>query len=130
MEKNDIKNLKKRYLIWFYKSAKEALDKIERKFTQAELDKLILKEMKAADKPGKAKAAIAEFEAYVTNKEKAGRALKYDGKELNPEYYFLDLKLKAIEKTITKEFGKKCLDEIRFLYEAEMTGRILKSTEH
>ena len=130
MEKNDIKNLKKRYLIWFYKSAKEALDKIERKFTQAELDKLILKEMKAADKPGKAKSAIAEFEAYVVEKERNGRALKFDGKELKPEYYSLELKLKAIEKVIAKEFGKRCLDEIRFLYEAEMTERILKSTEH
>ena len=47
MDAKEIKNLKKRYLIWFYKTAKEALDKIERKFTQTEIDKFILKELKA-----------------------------------------------------------------------------------
>ena len=29
MDRREVKNLKKRYLIWFYKSAKESLDKIE-----------------------------------------------------------------------------------------------------
>jgi len=130
VDDSDIKNLKKRYLIWFYKSVKEALDKIERKFTQGELDRSILKELRALDKTGKAKAAIAEFEAYVAEKEKNGLASKFDGKELKPEYYSLETKLNAIEKVIVKEFGKKCLDEIKFLYEAEMTERILKSTEH
>ena len=45
MDAKEIKNLKKRYLIWFYKTTKEALDKIERKFTQMEIDKFILKEL-------------------------------------------------------------------------------------
>lgn len=130
MDKRDIKNLKKRYLIWFYKAAKEALDKIERKFTQLDIDKFILKELKAKDKDKKAKKFIAEFQAYILNKEMDGFSLKYETKQLKPEYYFLDLKLKAIEKAIVKELGKKALSEIKSLYEKEMTERILKSTEH
>lgn len=130
MDKYDKSNLKKRYLVWFYKSVKEALDKVERKFSQAELDKLIIKELKILDKPGKAKSAIAEFESYAARKEKDGLALKYGGKDLKPGYYFLELELKAIERTIAKEFGMKSLDEIKDLYETEMIGRILKSTEH
>ncbi|MCX5706101.1 MAG: hypothetical protein NTW13_00240 [Candidatus Omnitrophica bacterium] len=39
-------------------------------------------------------------------------------------------KLQAIEKAIIKELGKKALDEIKLLYEIEMTERILRSPEH
>ena len=48
MEKNDILNLKKRYLIWLYKETKEALDRVDRKFTQIEIDKFILEELQKA----------------------------------------------------------------------------------
>jgi hypothetical protein len=130
MNKQDIKNLKKRYLIWFYKSAKEALDKIERKFTQAEIDKFILKELKKKDRSGRLKSFIDDFDAYVQKKEQDGFALKFVNKELKPEYLFLVYKLEAIEKVIVKELGKKSLKEIKSLYEKEMTERILKSTEH
>lgn len=130
MDKKEIKNLKRRYLIWFYKVTKEALDKIERKFTQLDIDKFILKELKAKDKEKRAEKLIAEFQAYTLSKEMDGIGLKYEGRQLKPEYYFLDLKLRAIEKTIAKELGKKALEEIKALYEKEMTERILKSTEH
>jgi hypothetical protein len=129
MEKQDLKNLKKRYLIWFYKVTKEALDKIERKFSQLEVDKFILEDLKEQDKDKKAQKFIEEFQAYIANKEKDGLALKFEGKDLKPEYYFLNLKLKAIEKAIKKELGKDALKEIRLLYEMEMVERILKSTE-
>lgn len=129
MDKKDIKNLKRRYLIWFYKATKEALDKIERKFTQLDIDKLILKELKAKDKEKRAEKFIAEFHAYILSKEMDGIGLKYQGRQLKPDYYFLDLKLRVIEKTIVKELGKKALDEIKALYEKEMTERILKSRE-
>ena len=130
MNKKDIKNLKKRYLIWFYKVAKEALDKVERKFTQLEIDKLILKELKSKNKDKKSDKLIAEFEAYMLNKEMDSLGLKFDGKQVKPDYLFLELKLRAIEKTIVKELGNKGLDEIKSLYEREMVERILKSTEH
>lgn len=130
MDKKDIKNLKRRYLIWFYKTTKEELDKIERKFTQLEIDRFILKELKNKDKEKRAEKFMAEFQAYILNKEMDGIGLKYEGKQLKPAYYFLELKLKAIEKAILKELGNKGLDEIKALYEKEMAGRILKSVEH
>ena len=129
-QKQDLKNLKKRYLIWFYKATKEALDKIERKFTQVDIDRFILKELKKFDKHKIAGSFIAQFSDYIDKKEQDGLNLKFENKKLKPEYLFLVLKLQAIEKAIVKELGKKALDEIKRLYETEMTERILRSTEH
>lgn len=130
MDKQDIKNLKKRYLIWLYKTTKEAFDRIERKFTQLDIDKFILKELNKLDKTKRTQKFIDEFKAYIKNKEKDGIGLKYEGSQIKPDYYFLSLKLKAIEKTIIKELGKNTLKQIKSLYEKEMTERILRSTEH
>lgn len=129
MNKIDIKNLKKRYLIWLYKTTKESLDKIERKFTQASIDKFLLKELKRQDKQKRLDKFIDEFSLYLENKEKEGIGLKFEGKTLKPQYTFLVFKLKAIEKAIVKEFGKAGLKEIKSLYEKEMIERILKSFE-
>ena len=128
--KQDLKHLKKRYLIWFYKATKEALDKIERKFTQVDIDRFILKELKCSDKDKAVESFIAQFEAYIQKKEQDGYALKFEDKKVKPHYLFLVLKLRAIEKAIAKELGKKALEEIKLLYEMEMTERILRSTEH
>jgi hypothetical protein len=130
MEKQDILNLKKRYLIWLYKTTKEAWDKVERKFTQLDIDRAILDELNKLDSSKRAKSFIEGFANYIRNKEKEGLDLKYEGSKLKPDYYFLDLKLRAIEKVIVRELGKKALGEIKSLYEKEMTERILKSTEH
>jgi len=130
MYKEDLKNLKKRYLVWFYKTTKEALDKIERKFTQAEIDRFILKELKKSDKDKTIESFIAQFEDYLRKKEEEGVSLKFENKKPKPHYLFLTRKLEAIEKAITKELGKEALKEIKVLYEMEMTERILRSTEH
>ncbi len=130
MDKPDSKNLKKRYLIWFYKTTKEALDKIERKFTQIDIDRFILKEIKRKSKDKTIESFIAQFEEYIQKKEQDGLALKFEDKKLKPHYVFLVLKLEAIEKSIVKELGKKALEEIKLLYEVEMIERILRSTEH
>jgi hypothetical protein len=131
VDKQDTKSLKKRYLIWLYKTTKEALDRIDRKFTQLEIDSFILKELKKLDKSGKAKKFIDEFESYIQNKAKDGLLLKFgEDKELKPDYHFLVIKLKAVEKAITAGFGKNFLDEVKMLYEVEMTERILKSRDH
>ncbi|MCX5695415.1 MAG: hypothetical protein NTW18_01950 [Candidatus Omnitrophica bacterium] len=130
MNKLDLKNLKKRYLIWFYKTTREALDKIERKFTQSEIDRFILKELKRADKEKAAESFIAQFEEYIRKKEQDGLSLKFENKKPKPHYVFLVLKLEAIQKAIVKELGKKALEEIKLLYEIEMTERILRNTEH
>ncbi|MEW6101121.1 MAG: hypothetical protein AB1481_02370 [Candidatus Omnitrophota bacterium] len=129
MERKDTLNLKKRYLLWLYKTTKQEVDKVERKFTQLEVDRFILKELKKLDKSKKAGKFIDEWEAYIKSKEIDGLALKYENKSLKLDYYFLSLKLKAIEKATIKELGSKKLDEIKHLYEKEMTERILKSTE-
>lgn len=137
MDSNDIKNLKKRYFIWLYKTTKEAFDKYERKFTQLDIDKSILSNMerglKGAYLPHEKKALetdINKFKLYIEEKEKACLKLKYKGKKINPEFLFLDVKLGAIEKEITDELGNKSLEEIKSLYEEEMIERILKSKEH
>jgi hypothetical protein len=129
MDKKDLKNLKRRYLIWLYKAAKEALDRVERKFTQLDIDRFILAQLHRD--PGLAKAGkfIAEFQAYIRNKEKEGAALKFEGRQLKPDYLFLVMKLRAIEKAIIKDLGKDALKEIKSLYEEEMTRRILKNSE-
>lgn len=136
MDSNDIKNLKKRYFIWLYKTTKEAFDKYERKFTQLDIDKSILntmeKELKGAYLPHEKRALetdINKFKLYIEEKEKACLKLKYKGKKVTPEFLFLDIKLKAIEKEIADELGNKALEEIKSLYEEEMIGRILKSRE-
>jgi hypothetical protein len=130
MDKNDTRNLRKRYLIWLYKTTKEELDRIERKFTQLEVDKFILKELRKQNKEEKLKEFITEFENYINNKEKEGLAQKFDGGKLSAGFIFLEAKLKSIEKAIVKELGASGLHEVKSLYEKEMTERILKSSEH
>ncbi|MDD4939924.1 MAG: hypothetical protein PHE18_04170 [Candidatus Omnitrophica bacterium] len=130
MDKTDIKNLKKRYLLWLYKTTKEAFDRIERKFTQLEIDKFMLKEIKKLDKKNDCGRHIREFEDYILNKEKKGLSQKYEKGNLKSDYSFLAMKLKGIERSITKELGNNSLKEIKALYENEMNQRILKSTEH
>jgi len=130
MQRHDTRNLKKRYLVWLYKTTKESLDRIERKFTQLEIDRLILGRLKKLDRQKKVSSFIADFKTYIQNKEKDGLGLKYSGLNVKPEYYFLVLKLEAIEETIVQELGRKALLEIKSLYEREMTRRILESKEH
>ena len=129
MKKNDILNLKKRYLIWLYKETKEALDRVDRKFTQIEIDKFIREELQKEEL--KDRKFLEDFYTYVNNKEKDCETLKSkEGKYLNPEHQFLFLKLKAVEKAIVKELGVKSMKEIKNLYHQEMVDRILRSTEH
>jgi hypothetical protein len=137
MNSQDIKNLKKRYFIWLYKTTKEAFDKYERKFTQVEIDKDILLEMENTlmgsylpHEKVELEKMVNNFQEYISAKEKACLELKYQGLRTNPEFIFLDVKLNVIEKLIAKELGKKALEEIRALYEKEMTLRILRGSEH
>ena len=137
MNKQDEKNLKKRYFIWLYKTAKETFDKYERKFTQVDIDQDILNEMEkellGSYLPHEKEALqkhINDFQKYIEDKEGACSELRDQGKKINPEFIFSEIKLNAVEKVITKELGRRGLEEIRSLYEKEMTTRILKSTEH
>ncbi|MFA5429686.1 MAG: hypothetical protein WC329_00815 [Candidatus Omnitrophota bacterium] len=136
MDEKDVLSLKRRYLLWLYKTTKEAFDRYERKFTQLEIDKFILeevsKECRQACLSDEREAIGEQVEAmrvYVTEKENACLKLKYRGKKINPEYLFLDIKLQALEKAIVKEIGSEELRCIKNLYEREMSERILHSKE-
>lgn len=131
MDKRDDKSLKKRYLAWLYKNTKEAFDRYERKFTQMEIDEFILKEMerelRGAYLPHEKKALekyINDFRRYINAKEEQCLKLKYKGKKMNPEFIFLDVKLEAIEKAITRELGGEALSQIKDAYEGQMLKRI------
>ena len=133
------KELTRRYLVWCYKTTKEDLDWIDRKFTQLEADRNILKELSKAAKtvcPSEKKAylkKIDEFKSYMANKQQRGIKEKFlgpDKKELQPQYVYLQNRLKAIEKTIISFFGLKDFKAVRNLYEREMTRRILEAREH
>jgi hypothetical protein len=130
MHKEDELKLKRRYLLWFYKTAKEEFDRIERKFTQLDIDRQLLKEFRAARRPDTIKKFVDVFEGYIEKKEKEGQELKFKGNELTAEYQFLTVKLAAIEKVIRRVLGEAALREIKSLYDDEMTARILRSTEH
>jgi len=136
VDEKDILALKRRYLLWLYKTTKEAFDRYERKFTQLEIDKFILEEVsrecRQAYLSDEREAIGDQAEAmrvYVAEKENACLKLKYRGKKINPEYLFLDIKLQALEKAIVKELGNEELRRIKNLYEQEMSERILHSRD-
>lgn len=136
MNNQDVKNLKKRYFVWLYKTAKETFDKYERKFTQVDIDKDILDEMEKEllgsylpHEKDAIQRQINDFHKYIENKEKACSELRDQHKKINPDFIFSEIKLNAVEKIIVKELGRRGLEEIKSLYEKEMTKRILKSTE-
>jgi len=130
MDRKETKSLKRRYLIWFYKVAKEAFDKVERKFTQVEVDRIVLNGLKKRDKTQEIKKYIEDFETYIAKKEKEGAALKFKGRKVSPDYKFLSFRLQSVEEAIRKELGQKVLKEIKALYESEMSQRILRSTNY
>lgn len=132
---NEPKFLKKRYLIWLYKTTKESIDRIDRKLTQLDIDYKLLKYFKKAAKnyPDISLVKLTEeFEIYIKNKEKDAIFSKFENgsKQLKPDYLFLKLKLEAVRQEIIDLLGKKGLKEISDLYENEMIERILKEREH
>ncbi len=98
MDEKDNLDLKKRYLIWLYKETREALDRVDRKFTQLDIDKFILEELQSA--PGAEKKFLDELISYTNNKEEDCRKLKSGDAYLNASTGFFSLKLKAIEKAL------------------------------
>jgi hypothetical protein len=132
MDRTDEVNLQIRYLLWLYKTTKEAFDRYERKFTQLEVDEGLLKEMekelKGSYLPHEKKALekyVNDFRDYIAAKERDCLKLKYKGKKINVEFLFLDVKLQAIEKVIRDTLGKEALEDIRAAYQKEMLERIV-----
>ena len=136
MDKTDLKALTRRYLIWLYKTTKEAFDRYERKFAQLDIDKFILEEIEEEIKdsymPSEKKELeklVEDLRNYILQKETDCQKLRFENKKTNPEFIFLDLKLEAVEKAIVKELGKDGLNEIKQMYEQEMITRIIKGAE-
>ena len=133
------KCLCRRYLIWCYKTTKEELDRIDRKFTQLYVDDFLLQFLlkKKQHFPPEIIShynhQIENFKRYVEDKEKNAYAQKFvdkDGKVEQPQYCYLKNRLEAVKKTVVKLFGKKELAAIQAGYEVEMTRRIWEAREH
>lgn len=128
------KNLIYRYLLWCYKTTKEDLDRIDRYFTQALVDRRLLDLLlKNKETDAAYQKKIVDFQIYMETKEQKAIDKKYINlkkKTMQPEYWYLQARLKAIEQVIIESFGKKELKSIQALYEAEMTRRIVESREH
>jgi hypothetical protein len=136
VDDKDVLALERRYLLWLYKTTKEAFDRYERKFTQLEIDGFILEEVSRKcreaylpDEKEDMEVRLEAMRAYVSDKENACLKFKYQGKKTNPEYLFLDIKLQAVEKAVIKKFGKEGLRRIKALYEQEMAERILHARD-
>ena len=113
MKRREARNLKFRYLLWLYKTTKEEFDLIERKFTQIDIDKKMMRYMKEhfdsrnLKRKNEARKLLKDFKEYIDKKEKDGQLLKFDGRKLQPGYYHLALKLEAIEKAIAEKQNKR-----------------------
>lgn len=131
------KALVRRYLVWCYKTTKESLDRVDRKFTQAAVDRYVLADLLKVKGPKETqesyRKSVEDFEQYIANKEKEGLQQKFaDGNKdaLNPQYFYLRSRLSAIESAIRYFLGPRELAKIDLLYEQEMTRRILEAREH
>lgn len=129
------RSLIRRYLLWCYKTTKESLDRIDRKFTQAKADRQILKYLNNQGQQHDVEYSrlISNFEKYIANKEQDGVREKFldaNSGILKSDYLYLQCRLEAIEKAISYFLGVKDLAAIQASYEQEMTRRILESREH
>lgn len=127
LKKEDRLSLEKRYLLWLYKTTKDELDKIERKFTQLDIDRDL---QKAMEKGGPAvKAFVDEWKVYVYEKETATQKIAFgaDG-SYDAKYLFLRVKLDAVEAVTARRFGKKTLSRFKKLYEDACAKRILEES--
>ena len=137
--KRNEKNLVRRYLIWCYKTVKEDLDRVDRYFTQLVVDDFVLKQLRKTKEykntvSNKAyKTLVDQFQVYMKKKEDSVLGKKFKNSkqaELNPDYLYLYNRFRAVEEAIRYFLGDKELNKINFLYEQEMTKRILEAREH
>jgi len=124
----DQRNLIRRYLLWAYKSTKEAFERIERKTTQLIVDEYVFGHF------SKNKFEIPqEFKTYIINKRKDELKLKFtddNRKKLHPQYVYLSNRLAAIEAAVKHFLGTKELVRMQAFYEEEFTRRILEARDH
>lgn len=128
------KELTRRYLVWYYKSLKEELDKIDRYFTQDVVDQFVLKQLKNKHKDDTSyQKCFKELDEYCQLKLSRAHKKKFSSiqkKQVTPEYQFLQNRFKAVEDAIVEFLGKQELIRIKTAYEEEMTSRILTAREY
>ena len=118
----------KRYLFWLYKTTRDELDRVDRKFTQLEVDR-DLQQIFEEYEGGEAAPFIEEWSRYIASKEADARKLKFDDKGgVLASYTFLHLKLKAVESVTTKLFGNRTVREFEHLIEDAAIKNILQDT--
>lgn len=133
------KNLIRRYVIWCYKTTREDLDRVDRYDTQEMVDQVVIKElMKSSEYRSPAgnaefKSMVDGFVRYAAQKKANADKKKFSDQNsgaLRGDYQYLRLRLKAVEEAARHFLGDAGLNEVRCLYEQEMTGRILAAREH
>ena len=136
LSSND-RRLVKRYLTWCYKTTKEDLDRIERYYTQIQVDHFVLDQLVKTPSFKNVgefyQKLVMDFEQYITTKKNNVDQKKYKdvAKEiLDENYLYLRNRFAAIEEAIVRFLGQKALKEITQEYESEMTRRILEAREH
>src|SRR5882672_8783010 len=92
------KALIRRYLVWCYKTTKEELDRVDRKFTQLLVDYRIQNKLKtkkvqlSGHLRTQYEKSMTDFKDYIRNKEKDAHQLKFSdstGKTPQPNYLYL-----------------------------------------
>lgn len=123
--------------MWCYKTTKEDLDRIDRYFTQLMVDRKLLASFRKVKMPAvsseECRKKIDDFEIYMKAKEEKVLNQKFaDVKagQVKADYWYLQERMKAIERAIKEFLGLKELKKIVDLYEEEMTRRILEAREH
>ena len=133
--KDDADSLTQRYLFWLYKTTREQTDKIDRKFTQLEVDKEIQKILEKriySLKKGSQKSLkpfLKEWKEYIFAKQSDAQKLKFNEEGgFSDEYLFLHLKLAAITEIIKDRFGLAALKKFKALCAERAFKAILEDT--
>ena len=134
-EADDVGSLQKRYLFWLYKTTKDELDRIDRKFTQLDIDREMLDIFRhqadiAPDVVrGGLDALAREWKEYVAGKEADARKLRFDDEgRVLASYYFLHLKLKGTLAIARRRFGANMFRYFKRLYEEASMRLIAQDT--
>ena len=135
--KDDANSLTQRYLFWLYKTTRDQADKIDRKFTQLEVDKeiqkILEKKVHSLKKVSQKsiKPFLKEWEEYIFAKQSDAQKLKFNEEgDFSDEYLFLHLKLAVITQIIKDRFGLATLKKFTALCEECAFKAILRETSN
>jgi hypothetical protein len=135
VDKEDADSLTQRYLFWLYKTTRDQTDKIDRKFTQLEVDReiqmILARKVRSLKTAGQKKIFpfLEEWKEYIFAKESDAQKLKFSKEGgLAHQYLFLRLKLTAITQIIKERFGLKTLKRFKALYEEAAFKAISQDT--